>query len=339
MSKGTIAICDTDQGYVNQLMDFLEDQGKLHFEFYGFTDVDKLMSFHKGHEKIFDLLIVAEHCYEKAVDYLAQKVIVLNEGMGKKIESAEAINKYQAVRNIYKAIMGFFLEAEAEIPLMLEHKTTARLLGFYSPVKRAMQTTFALELGKSLARRYKVLYINFEHYAGWNDLLCREGGKDLTDLIYYLKEEGERFSCRLRLVEQRLGDLFYIPPAYVGHHLVYVTVKDWITMLERVRTMGGYDFVLLDLSDSLQGIFEILRKCERIFTVAKADGPAMDKIKHYEYLLKTYEYEDVLKKSKIMQTPEFERLPEGMEKWTKENWRALIQHIERDELGLKENDL
>lgn len=339
MSKRIVAICDSDTNYLEKLLDYLDDQRPLPFEVCGFTDTDRLRNYFKMREVKISVLVIAESSLKTDAEQLTEKLLVLNEGRGSVEGRAESVNKYQQVREIYKAIMAAFLETKAVISQITMPKQGARLIGFYSPVKRAMQTTFALELGKSLAKRYKVLYISFENYVGWSGLLCREGGRDLTDLLYYLKEEDERFVYRLRLVEQRIGSLNYIPPAYAGHNLIYVAMKEWMRLLEKVKMLGGYDFILLDLSDSLQGIFDILRTCERIFTVTLPGGPAQNKLKQYEHLLKVYEYEDVLSKSKHTQVPEFETIPDETENWTKGAWREFLRRIEREDLGIEEHDL
>lgn len=45
-------------------------------------------------------------------------------------------------------------------------KTRGSLIGVYSPIHRIGKTKYALELGKELAEKGPVLYLNLEEYAG-----------------------------------------------------------------------------------------------------------------------------------------------------------------------------
>lgn len=335
MNKKRLVLCDRDAMYLERLLFFIESRESCPFEILGFTDIGNLQSHCQQFQEEIALLVVAESVYDMAVERVASCTLVLYEGLDVSVKEARKVNKFQQAREIYKAIIELCLEKEMELPGDFEERPAARVLGFYSPVKRAMQTSFALELGRDLASRYKVLYVSFEQYAGWNGLLCREGGKDLLDLLYYLKEEDERFVHRLGQIEQKQGMLSYIPPVYAGQNLVYVTTREWIALIEKLKHKGHFDFVLLDLSDNLQGVFEILRTCEQVFTMTLPDSPAKTKIEQYECLLKMYEYDDVLEKSKKRQMPTFETIPDKGEQWTKEEWMKVIRKVEVEDLRLR----
>ena len=326
------ALCDSDAGYLERFMKYVEEKANTPFEMMGFTDVKHLAEV-AGKELTLSVLVVSEELYEPALEKLATKTLVLDEGGGKTTLHALKVDKFQQVREIYKMIIELCLqEKDISLPTLMIKKT--RVLGFYSPIKRAMQTSFALALGRSLATRYKVLYLSFEPYAGWNGLLCREGGKDLFDLLYYLKETKERFLYRFEQVERKVDRLCYVPPVHAGQNLVYVTTKEWLLLLSRLTDMGKFDFILLDLSDSLQGIFEILRSCEKVFTVVHKEAVSVSKVEQYEYLLRMYECDDVLEKTIQKKLPEFEAIPDEGEWWTFDNWKQFIRKIEEDDLGV-----
>lgn len=334
MKKKRLALCDSDAEYMERLLGFIEGRQTSPFLLLGFTETKKLIDYCQDLEENIHLLVVAESDYEPGLERLASHTLVLNEDLGVKTKQAKKVEKYQQVKEIYKIILEICLDCEMELSTNLERNTETRLLGFYSPVKRAMQTSFALALGKSLATRYKVLYVNFEQYAGWNDLLCREGGNDLLDLMYYLKEGSERFLYRLEQIEQKLGRLSYIPPVYAGQNLIYITTKEWLTLLDRFKKASGYEFVLLDLGDGLQGVFEMLRNCEKVFTVTEPDGPARRKMEQYECMLRMYEYEDVLEKSVRKTPPTFITVPNEGEQWTRKEWLEFIGKVEKEDLRI-----
>ena len=73
-----------------------------------------------------------------------------------------------------------------------------------------------------------------------------------------------------------------------------------------------YDYVLLDLTDGVQGLLEILRRCSKIFTIVREDGFAAAKLSGYEGLLQKTDYEDVLEKTKKCRLPVFQKLPRDL---------------------------
>lgn len=330
MKKLKLAICDKDADYVERFMSYLESQGEIPFELMGFTDIRRMERMYEEKGPI-QLVVISEELYERELEKTASHTLVLTEGRGKTVVKAWQTDKYQSAREIYKTILELCIE-EAEVQIAQTEESPARVLGFYSPVKRAMQTAFALALGRSLATRYRVLYVSFEPYAGWRGFLQREGGKDLFDLLYYLKEPEEKFVYRLKQVEQKMGELDYIPPVLAGQNLVYITVREWLSFLKRLKDMGKYDFILLDLSDCLQGLFEILRMCEKVFTVTMPQGTAIGKMEQYEYLLRMYECDDVIGKSVKKQVPELKAIPDDGQWWTVDGWRQFIRKVETEDL-------
>lgn len=64
--------------------------------------------------------------------------------------------------------------------------------------------------------------------------------------------------------------------------------------------------MILDLSEGLQGIFELLRMCSRIYTILCEDGPARSKVEQYEQLLRMHEFEDILEKTRKQKLPVFQ---------------------------------
>ena len=70
-----------------------------------------------------------------------------------------------------------------------------------------------------------------------------------------------------------------------------------------------YEYVILDLSDCVQELYEVLRSCGRIYTIVREDAFATAKLARYEEALGKREYEDVLQKTKKWHLPVFARLP------------------------------
>lgn len=332
MKKKILALCDSEKDYLDSLAEFLKDRDEFPFALHAYSEVDKLLEF--GKRESIDVLLVSESDFTYEVSELtAGKTLLLNESGTVRGENIKNINKYQKAENIWYELMSEYTEFVMAEEKRLGTGRKAKLIGLYSPVRRCLQTSFALTLGQALAEKKKTLYISFEHYAGWNQLLDKNVRGDLAALLYFGREQEEKFFYRLQSMTLKIGELYYIPPAYAGQNLIYVSAKEWEALIRRIRDVGGYDYIILDLSESIQGTFELLCMCDRIYTIIREDERARAKLAQYEELLRSYEYEEVLEKTRKELLPQFEQLPERIEQYTAGELARYIRKLIREDLG------
>ena len=180
-----------------------------------------------------------------------------------------------------------------------------------------MQTSFALTLSQMLSEKHRTLYLNFEHYAGITELLPDSQTRDMADLLYFLNGETDKFRLRMQTMIQRKVKLYYIHPMKSGQNLLMVTLEEWMQFFQKISDFGEYTYIILDLSESMQGLFDILRLCKKVYTLTSEDFIAQSKILQYEQVLALYEYEDVLKKTCKCRLPKIRNIPQDLEQYTK----------------------
>ena len=172
-----------------------------------------------------------------------------------------------------------------------------------------------------------MLYLNFEHYAGIAELLPDMQTLDLADLLYFLNADKDKFLLRMQTICRHVGNLDYIPPMKSGQNLLTITAAEWTKLLQKIEELGGYEYVILDLSESMQGLFDILRMCKRIFTLTREDRIAKSKLLQYEQLLSLCEYGDILDKTKRLNLSHIQRLPEELEQLTRGDLAELVNDL------------
>ena len=79
-----------------------------------------------------------------------------------------------------------------------------------------------------MAQKHRTLYLNLEFCAGSKEFLSDGQVRDITDLMYFLNTDKEKFSLRLQTMIQRKGGLEYIPPARMGVHLPGISGEEWL---------------------------------------------------------------------------------------------------------------
>lgn len=335
MEHKILALCDPETDYAGQLSAYLQSYREFPWEVEVYTGISQLAEGEKQRE--IDLLVVAESVYVPELPVEAAVIVLLNESGLVRWSSLKNVDKYQPAENVLRELLEIYMEREENFYPRLSSGQKTRIVGMYSPVRRCLQTSFALTYGQFLAQKHRTLYLNFEHYAGVPELLPEEGGRDLSTLLYYMKADQSKFVLRMKVLVQKKGQLDYIAPAYMGQNLVYITVQEWQQLLWRIGESGEYDYIILDLSENMQGLLEILRRCSRVYMLVKEDPIARCKIDQYEQILSLYEYEDVRKKTRKCSLPLFRHLPDQIEQYTRGDLakyvRELIEEEEAEENG------
>ena len=326
LKQHSLVLYDTEEEYAQLMTDFLKKHKELPWEVRTYTSQDELLK--EERKRVINLLVVAESAFAEEIKALQSTcIVVLNESGIVRWDNVHNVNKYQQAEQVLKALLEVYVDiADVQLPRIQTNFGT-KFLGIYSPVRRCLQTSFALTMSKMLAGTHSVLYMNFEHYAGITELLPDRQTRDLADLLYFLMAEKDKFYLRLQTIIQHKGDLDYIPPVKVGQNLLTVTAVEWLTLLRKISEMGEYEYVVLDLSENMQGLFEILRMCIRVFTLTKDDRMAQSKLLQYEQMLVAHEYQDILDKTKKCRIPNIRRLPDSLEQYTR---GELADYVRRE---------
>ena len=325
--KAILALCDGEEEYTTLMNEYMQKQKNLPWQVHTYTAVGELME--QEHE--VDLLVVAESVWQEELKSLApKKMIVLNESGIIRDQTLRYVNKYQQADRVVREILATYLEICTEVLPKLGVSGNTKLIGFFSPVRRCMQTPFALTMAQLLAKSRQVLYLNFEYFAGNQDLLADSDTKDLADLLYFLNAERDKFALRLQSMVGKIGTLDYVPPMKSGQNLLGITVKEWLTFLQKLKDLGEYEFVIMDLSECMQGLFDILRSCHRVYTITVEDRAASGKLTQYEKLLEQYSYDDVLQKTNRCKLPKIRHLPVELEYYDRGELADYVQEQIRD---------
>ena len=323
-TKDILVLCDKEEEYARLMTDFLKAYKELPWEIHTYTTAERLLC--EERKTDISILAVAESTYTEEMESLRPLcTVLLNESGMVRWGQIRNINKYQKADNVLRELLEVYMEI-ADTPLpKLAGESKTKFIGIYSPVRRCLQTSFALTMSQMLAAEHRTLYLNFEHYAGITEILPDMQTRDMADILYFLTAEQDKFRLRLQSMIQKKGSLNYIPPMKSGQNLLTVTAGEWIHLLQRISELEEYEYVILDLSESMQGLFDILRICTRVFTLTRDDHIAQSKLIQYEQILALYEYEDVLGKTCKCSLPQIRRIPRELEQYTKGDLAEFVR--------------
>ena len=238
MHQKNFVICDQEADYARNLMQMIGGRKELGFQMHMFQKLEPLKKFAEQ-KPIQILLIGEEYSQEERLEIPAAERFVLVKAEGRYLADEEKeLYKYQSVDQILTKVLELSVDKERAVAKTLR-KTRGSLIGVYSPIHRIGKTKYALELGKELA-----------------------------DLLYYSKQETGNLGLRISMMTGQIGNMDYIRPIPVVQDLQAVTAEEWLQLFEQIVEKSIYEVLILDLGDSVNGLFSILEKCDSVHTLS-----------------------------------------------------------------------
>ena len=309
-----LAVCDSETAYAYQLVDYLSNKKNFPFQVQLFTS-EKTLEEYSYHHPIA-VALVSQRDYQLQMKSLSiDHIVVLRENYENEDSDLKTIYKYQSMELVMKELLEWVAK-KGTLSRVISDGKSMKLIGIYSPVGKCLKTSFSFVLGQLLSKKHKVLYINMESYSGLGKLLQKEFKTDMAELIYHLQNSKEKFIYHMGSMTERAGELDVLPPFHSFLDFISVTKEEWIQLFQEIERGTDYEYIILDLSDAIQGLYDILRLCDTVYTLSREDGFSMAKISQYEDVLKKSNYEDVWKKTKCYNIPDIKNLPVGLPQLT-----------------------
>ena len=302
MKKLNFAICDLETVYACRLMNYITEKQRIPFEILVFSGVESLREFPREH-RIELLLISARMMCEEVSMMDINRTVILSEGeVRPEYVEYPTVYKYQSSDHLVAEVMNYYAADMSEhTPYFMKQK--ANVIGVYSPVKRCGKTCFALTLGQILAKRQSVLYLNLEECAGFSMLTGKTYSADISDVMYFVRQNKGNVIFKVQAIVQHLGEMAYIPPAYSAADLREVTQEEWMKLLDAVTSIGGYETVILDLEGTVEEQLGLLAACTHVYTPVCDGVIAKARMEQYEKLLKELDAEEILKETSCLHLP------------------------------------
>ena len=305
--SAVILLCDRERSYCLHLLEYLHSAmpGR---EMEAYTDPERMLQGGVRPAET-ELLIIAENALTAEVQAAGfPKCLVLSES-GAVFERLPCISKYQSMEVVMENIRSLAQPGEGTGVLSIRHGAPMRTIGFYTPCTRCLQTLLAMTAGELLAEEGEALYMNFEPYSGLSHLLGRHFRGSMGELVYYNDCDMKKVAPHLDAIRENVGGLFVVPPA-AGPADLFSTAADlWVSLFSTLNLASEYAALLLDLTDAVPGLFEILRACDFIYTIERRDPVSTGRLLEFEQNLVRMHGEDIRAKTRRVELPRFERLP------------------------------
>lgn len=329
MQTGTLVICDLDKEYANSLMEYIGGKPGMPFKTIVFTDKQALLEYLTDNSIEMLLISNTEMGDEVAVQNIG-KIILLSSGkiLTEHVDY-ETIFKYQSGENIVREVLEHYVELHRDYEVMPMSKRNAEIIGVYSPVGRSGKTTFALTLGQILASEHSVIYMNMEEFSAFDKIFGHGYSGDLSDLMYFFKQNPEVVPIKLQAIVNNIHGLDYVPPLMFCEDLRNVETKEWTTLVSKIAAMDTYDKIILDLSSMVANIFEMLEVCDVVYMPISDDRISLMKVAAFEECLLKKEKEKLLNRIVKIKLPQLGRVIWEEDYLEKQLWGELGDFVRK----------
>ena len=304
MKKNIFAVCDLEVDYALNFMDYLNHKKNIPFEIQAFTNVESLIAYGKMNH--IELLLISQKAMCRQVQELEiGKIVILSEGVHPPdLDRYPSVYKYQASSDVVREVMACYGAEKAVAPAVFPVlKKTTEIYAVYSPLGRCLKTSFALTLGQILAKERAVLYLNLEEYSGFEEMLGKGFAQNLSDLLYFVRQENGNLIYKMNSMVQTINNLDFIPPVRTPEDIRGTAWEDWEKLVQEIVLHSNYEFVILDIGGAVDGTFQVLDMCRKIYMPVLSDPVSISKISQFENLVRIWDYPQILTRTVKVRPP------------------------------------
>lgn len=294
MESKNLVICDKEEGYSDAFARYIMKKDELAFQVQTCSDISHVLSIQEK-TGIDYLFISSDYPLASRQQVKAGKIFVLT-GDGKAVtgEQELGVYKYQSGEEILAELIRQCGTQDLEGNTFLKtfRKKEVKIIGVYSPVHRVGKTSFAIELGERLAEEANVLYLNLETYGGLGGHFTEEG-QNLSDVLYYARQEKGNLGLILTTIVRHKGKLDYVAPIQVSEDLKSITSEEWLSVIRRIIEQSIYEVLILDMDEGIREIYPLLKSCSEIYMPTAADVISQAKVRQFEEEMILLGHEDI----------------------------------------------
>lgn len=303
MSNGTIAIYDSEAAYALKLAEYFRLKNGLNYSVSVFTDYNSLKNYLS--ENDIDILLISEefYMYIEELQNVCNLFILTDGNIDASLKQYTSLYKYQPADRLLRDIMSCYALSSSKEKIPVLTSASAKIIGIYSPVKRCGKTIFALSYGCIISMTENSLYINLEEYSGFSFFADNIPSGDLSDLLYFYRQNPSNVIKKLAALTRIYHNLNYIPPMQFSYDIKNMEGQDLINFIHTISETGQYQNIILDISDSLKDVPALLSICDKIFMPSTKDDISQLKIDEFFKSISTLYSASIKDKTEIITLP------------------------------------
>jgi cellulose biosynthesis protein BcsQ len=280
----------------------------MRFNCSGFTKCEKLTQFVEKNK--VSILLTDDICFKKNARNINSEITVIltEKPEFETTPNVYEINILQPVDEIVRELLKTVAKTDipvAQNPLL----PNGKIYSFFSPVGRSLKTTLAIAASQILSDKEKTIYINLEPDSGFSVLFGQNFDTDLSDLIFYLRDdEGKKSSLMIQSSICNSQGVSFIPPVVNPEDLFQISCDEIINLFILLQKTG-FRNIIVDMGTLIPGFEKILSTSEMIYMPVRKDSISSAKIIQLFAYLRTLEDAQIEDKIQRLEPPFFQEVP------------------------------
>ena len=259
-----LTICDSNQFYARKLSEFINSRKGYPFLARYCNSIEECKQMiHSGKA---DIILSNMENYEKMKDEVDSERVIVMLDSKEGVDGNNRIYKYQNCDVALKEILKMASSIE-DINVYINRSTTMKVIAVYTPNDSRIATSIALDIGKLLSGRASTLFISLDGMSVIPDITGIEFDMDMSDLFCENMTEGGLSNAIIGSV-RRLGNMDILPIMHNYQDMASVTNEEWKNFIRDIERKSDYEYVVIDLTESVRNLFDILKLANYICVAA-----------------------------------------------------------------------
>ncbi len=259
--KKILAVCDSDIFYVTRFMEYFKNKKEFSYEILAFSQKESLEDYLQAHS--IEILILGDMFvpeeYADKIRCSFQLRELQNQGIA---DTTHSVYKYQPVQQVMDEILKRYRNEQGEQREGNE-ESQVFLYAVFSPLTNACKLLFSWSLAFQLAVRKKVLFIPLELFSVNLLLFQKGGGQELSEFIYYLKENQD-ISLKIKSLLSFTSNLDYLSGSAHGFDPLSLSKEDMQRWIAQLKLHTDYKAVVFFLGFYSEAAAEVMKLSDTV---------------------------------------------------------------------------
>ena len=294
MQGETLTIYDTEEDYVKALSDYLNKNMELGVVTVAFSDSTKFLNYLEKN-KVGYIVVCEDFDKHNLKGKISEDRIISLVTTKDTDNNGPWVYKYQSAKAITKELNAIMFMKEENI--LFEDNKLYIVFSTKSSIEREEYVNLLMN---DLKSKGSVLYLDMEPYNG-RVVNGYGSSKGMSELIYYLKQGGEKLKWRFKTLIEKEDGSGRILPVGCPLDLSELTREDVKELLNIVQRLNEYDFILVNLGILTPATFELMKAGKHIEIVVTRKNEDRESAENFINNMKLLGMKDVERRVEIIE--------------------------------------
>lgn len=287
-----LAIADSDEAYVDSLVNFLISNYSLRFQINSFTRRDCLNDFLLEEGGKVDVLLISRDIFSDSLPVKRAGTVILLADGRRNIESEAfpVVNKFQHGDRLVSNVMNIISDRVFHQDILIERNDRAKIIAVYSPAGGVGKTYITVSSCIRCSQTgMKVFYLNLEEMNSTRSFFDCNSEQNLSNIFFHVKEKSKNLHLKMegiKCIDSQFNVHFFSPPDS-NMEKEDMLPEEAEQLVGCLRQNGDYDLIFIDLSSSFNRInLKLLEMSDEILLIAAPEEMVKAKLKILETEIK-----------------------------------------------------